>query len=114
MWTQFCRQEAKAIGYDEALLTIWMVSWAWRSRSEWFFETNGEVVYASTGNILPGITRKTVIELCHDLEIPVEEEIIYNNEIKNADAVFLWELPQKLSDGNHLMELVFESHGMNH
>jgi branched-chain amino acid aminotransferase len=40
------------------------------------------------GNILPGITRATVIEICKELNIPVEEKLFTTDELKQADAAF--------------------------
>jgi branched-chain amino acid aminotransferase len=40
------------------------------------------------GNILPGITRATVIEICQALGIPVEERLFTTSELKQADAAF--------------------------
>ena len=40
------------------------------------------------GNILPGITRATVLELCDELNIPVEEKAFVKEAIYGADAAF--------------------------
>jgi branched-chain amino acid aminotransferase len=37
---------------------------------------------------LPGITRATVIEICEELNIPVEERLFTTEELKQADAAF--------------------------
>jgi branched-chain amino acid aminotransferase len=37
---------------------------------------------------LPGITRATVLDICKELEIPVEEKQITTEEISQADAGF--------------------------
>lgn len=50
-----------------------------------FFKINGTVVTpALNGSILPGITRDSVIELCKDWGIPVEERKISVDELKKA------------------------------
>jgi len=53
-----------------------------------FYEKDGKLFTPAAGNILPGITRATVIEICHELKIPVEEKLIDPAELKDADAAF--------------------------
>ena len=53
-----------------------------------FYEKDGKLFTPSAGNILPGITRATVLELCKELEIPVEEKLFTVDELKNADTAF--------------------------
>jgi len=81
-------QEAKAAGYDEALLNDMNGFVAEGPGANVFFEKDGKLYTPSTGNILPGITRATVIELCDDLNIPVEEKLFTTEELKEADAAF--------------------------
>lgn len=81
-------QEAKAKGFDEALLTDMNGYIAEGPGANVFFEKDGKLITPSLGNILPGITRATVIEICNELEIPVEEKLFTADELKEADAVF--------------------------
>ena len=81
-------QEAKAKGFDEALLTDMNDYVAEGPGANVFYEKDGKLFTPATGNILPGITRATVIEICHELEIPVEEKLIDPAELKDADAAF--------------------------
>jgi branched-chain amino acid aminotransferase len=81
-------QEAKAKGYDEALLTDMNGYVAEGPGANVFFEKNGKLVTPPAGNILPGITRATVIEICAELNIPVEERLFTTDELKQADAAF--------------------------
>jgi branched-chain amino acid aminotransferase len=81
-------QEAKAKGYDEALLTDMNGFVAEGPGANVFFEKNGKLVTPPAGNILPGITRATVIEICAELNIPVEERLFTTDELKQADAAF--------------------------
>jgi branched-chain amino acid aminotransferase len=53
-----------------------------------FYEKDGKLFTPAKGNILPGITRATVFELCAELGIQVEEKVFTIDELKNADAVF--------------------------
>jgi branched-chain amino acid aminotransferase len=81
-------QEAKAKGYDEALLTDMNGFVAEGPGANVFFEKNGKLVTPPTGNILPGITRATIIEICAELNIPVEQRLFTTDELKQADAAF--------------------------
>ena len=80
--------EAKDKGYDEALLNDINGFVAEAPGANVFFEKDGKLFTPSTGNILPGITRSTVIEICHELDIPVEEKLFTTEELKQADAAF--------------------------
>lgn len=81
-------QEAKAAGYDEALLTDMNGHVAEGPGANVFYEKDGCLFTPSPGNILPGITRATVLELCKELNIPVKETFFSLDEMKEADAAF--------------------------
>jgi branched-chain amino acid aminotransferase len=81
-------QEAKAAGFDEALLLDMNDFVAEGPGANIFFEKDGKLFTPSLGNILPGITRATVLEICSELGIPVEEKQFTTNELKDADAAF--------------------------
>lgn len=81
-------QEANANGFDEALLTDINGNVAEGPGANVFFEKDGRFVTPSKGNILPGITRATVMDICKELNIPVEERLFTTQEMKEADAAF--------------------------
>ena len=81
-------QEAKANGFDEALLTDMNGFVAEGPGANMFYENDGKLFTPATGNILPGITRATVFEICRELGIAVEEKQITTDEVKQADAAF--------------------------
>lgn len=81
-------QEAKAKGFDEALLTDMNGFVAEGPGANMFYEKDGKLFTPSTGNILPGITRATVLEICKELGFEVEEKQITLDELKQADAAF--------------------------
>jgi branched-chain amino acid aminotransferase len=81
-------QEAKDNGYDEALLLDMNDCVAEGPGANVFFEKDGKLFTPSLGNILPGITRATVLEICNELEVPVEEKLITTEELKQSDAAF--------------------------
>lgn len=80
--------EAKAAGFDEALLTDMNGYVAEAPGANVFFEKDGKLYTPGLGNILPGITRATVLELCDELHIPVEEKMFTKEEMYGADAAF--------------------------
>jgi len=53
-----------------------------------FYERSGILFTPPKDNILPGITRATVIEISKKLRIPVVEKFFKPEEIKGADAAF--------------------------
>lgn len=81
-------QEAKGKGYDEALLTDMNGCVAEGPGANMFYERNGKLFTPPLGNILPGITRATVLEICDELGIEVEEKSFRVEELKTADAAF--------------------------
>jgi len=81
-------QEAKANGFDEALLTDMNGFVAEGPGANMFYEKDGKLFTPSAGNILPGITRATVLEICNELGIEVQEKQITTDEVKQADAAF--------------------------
>ena len=55
-----------------------------------FIIKNGSVVtHPLTNNILPGITRKVILEICQDKNIPFEESFFSLTDLYDADEVFL-------------------------
>ena len=81
--------EAKDKGFDEAILLDTDGFLAEGPGSNLFFEKEGKLFTPKTGNILPGITRATVVELCKDLEIELTEGAFLPEDLANADSAFL-------------------------
>ncbi len=81
-------QEAKSKGYDEALLTDMNGFVAEGTGANMFYEKDRKLFTPPTGNILPGITRATVLEICNELNIPVEQKLFTTEEVKGADGAF--------------------------
>jgi branched-chain amino acid aminotransferase len=80
--------EAKAKGYDEALMLDMNGYVAEGPGANFFMEKDGVLMTPQAGNILPGITRNVVIEICRELDIPVSECRITPDELESADAAF--------------------------
>ena len=80
--------EAKQKGFDEALLLDTHGNVAEGPGANFFFEKD-EVLYTSPlGNILPGITRATMFELCDELGFKLVEKYFTPEEVKGADSAF--------------------------
>ncbi|MBX2961927.1 MAG: branched-chain amino acid transaminase [Cyclobacteriaceae bacterium] len=81
--------EAKVQGYDEALMLDMHGHVAEAPGANFFLEKNGVLHTPLQGHILPGITRQTVINICKELDIPVQERNIKPEELQDADSAFL-------------------------
>ena len=79
---------AKRNGFDEALLLDMNGKVAEAPGANIFIEKKGKLYTPSLGNILAGITRATVIELCHVLDIEVIEKELTVEDLKSADSAF--------------------------
>ena len=80
--------DAKAKGYDEALLLDQNGFIAEGPGANIFFEKDGKLYTPQRGNILPGITRETIIDIARDLGITIEEGQYSLEDLKNADGAF--------------------------
>jgi branched-chain amino acid aminotransferase len=81
-------QEAKANGFDEALLSDMNGFVAEGPGANIFFEKDGIVYTPALGNILAGITRATVLEICEEMGIEVVVKQCSTSELYEADAAF--------------------------
>lgn len=82
-------QEAKDLGFDEALLLDVDGFVAEGPGANIFFEKDGVLHTPQLGSILPGITRATVLEICSELGIEVVQRQIKPEEIKGGDGAFM-------------------------
>ena len=84
------RQEARAAGADDALLLNDRGYLAEASSSNVFIVANNTLKTPGLENgILPGITRKVVLELASELGIKIVEFDIRPEELTNADEAFI-------------------------
>lgn len=81
-------QEAKDKGFDEALVLDEKGNVAESSGANVFYEKDGKLFTPAKGNILPGITRATVFEICNQLGISYQEKMFTPQEMQGADAAF--------------------------
>ena len=52
-------------------------------------EKNGVLYTPPLGHIFPSITRQVVLNICRELDIPVQEKHINPHELESADSAFL-------------------------
>ncbi len=80
--------EAKERGFDEALMLDINGYVAEAPGANFFFEKDGILYTPPLGNILPGITRNTILDICRELDLPVEEKHFRPEELFEADNAF--------------------------
>ncbi len=86
----FAKTDAQRAGFDEAIVLNHDGHVAEGSAENFFLVRNGKLLTPPvTDNVLEGITRRTILELVHDvLGIPVVERSIDRTEIPLADEAF--------------------------
>lgn len=85
----FASLEAKKAGYDEALLLDYEGNIAEGPGENFFIVKNNALITPPLkGQILPGITRDSVIKIAKDLGISVEERNIGPSDAYSADEAF--------------------------
>lgn len=78
------------------------------SRSNVFFVRKEKLITPPLVNVLPGITRKHIIELCGSLQIEVLEEKVPARSLVIMEAVFISGTSRKVLPVNRIDELEFE------
>ncbi len=101
--------EAKALGYDEALLLDINDNIAEAPAANFFLEKNGCLYTPAEGNILPGITRETVFQIGKLLGIEVKEKNLKLKDIEEADAAFFCGTAAEIVGIKSINEKVFET-----
>ena len=83
------KTDAHESGFDDAVVLSESGEVTEGSAMNIFLVINGVLTTTNTTNdILVGVTRNTVIELAHELGIPVKERSIDRTELYNADEIF--------------------------
>jgi len=96
-------------GYDDALLLDMHGFVAESSGANIFLEKDGKLYTPSLGNILPGITRATVKELCSVLDIECIEKKLTVEGLKNADSAFLCGTATEIAGIASIDDIVFRT-----
>jgi branched-chain amino acid aminotransferase len=82
------KRQATAAGMHEAIMLDVLGAVAECTGANVFLVVDGGLVTPTTRAALPGITRRTVIELARERGIPVEERDVWPMELYTADAMF--------------------------
>lgn len=80
--------DAKRKGFDEAILLDVNGFVTETTSANVFIEKNGKLFTSLKDNVMPGITRATVIKIAQQLDIEVVEKNITEEEFKNAESAF--------------------------
>ncbi|MFI5148222.1 MAG: branched-chain-amino-acid transaminase [Bacteroidia bacterium] len=80
--------EARQKGFDEAVLLDANGFMAEGPGANFFFEKDQVLYTAPSGNILPGITRATIFELCKELDLKLVEKYSTPEDVHGADSSF--------------------------
>lgn len=96
-------------GYDEALLLDMHGFVAEASGANIFLEKDGKLYTPSLGNILPGITRATVKELCTVLDIECIEKKLTVEDLRQADSAFLCGTATEIAGIASIDDIVFRT-----
>lgn len=80
--------EAKRKGFDEALLLDVNGYVSEGPGANFFMERNGILYTPPLGNILPGITRRNVLDICQKAGIPVRQQSFLPEDVYGADGAF--------------------------
>ncbi|RPH31911.1 MAG: branched-chain amino acid transaminase [Bacteroidales bacterium] len=80
--------EAKQNGFDDALLTDANGNVAEGPGANFFFQKGKTLFTSPLGNILPGITRATVLEIAKKRGFDLQERYFKVDEVKDADSAF--------------------------
>ncbi|MEQ8301833.1 MAG: branched-chain amino acid transaminase [Cyclobacteriaceae bacterium] len=81
-------REAKERGFDEGLLLDMEGFVAEGPGANFFYEKDGILYTPPLGNILPGITRQTILEICKELDLRVVEKLFKPEDLFDADSAF--------------------------
>jgi len=86
----WAREEARKQGAQEALFLNTNGYVAEGATTNIFFVEGGELLTPTLqANILPGVTREVVLEICRDEGVPCQEGLFTLEDLERADEVFL-------------------------
>jgi branched-chain amino acid aminotransferase len=84
----FASCEVKEKGFEEAILLDYKGNIAEGPGENVFIVKNDKLYTPPLGNILPGITRKSIIQLAKDNGMEVEEKALKKEDVFSADEAF--------------------------
>jgi len=88
-YSRIAVMKAQRLGYDEVVFLNQQGHVTECSRSNLFIIKNGEVITPTLSScVLDGITRKSIITLCLELNIPVSEKVLTRYDLYSSNAIF--------------------------
>lgn len=88
--SSLAKADAVRLGFDDALMLTSDGHLAEGSAANFFIVRDGKIITSPKySEVLEGITRRTILELAVDLNIPVEEREIDRTEVYICDEAFL-------------------------
>lgn len=103
--------DAKAKGFGEPILLDSKGYIAEGGGSNFFYEKDGKLFTPPIGNILPGITRATIIELANKMGYEVEEKLFTFEDLKKIkpEIAFFTGTAAEVAGIESIDDLVFET-----
>ncbi|MCL6626721.1 MAG: aminotransferase class IV [Alicyclobacillus shizuokensis] len=83
------KESAHRAGADEALLVRGGVITEGAGSNAWFVSEGKLYTHPADRHILPGVTRRLVLQLAQSLGIPTEERAVTLSQLKNVEEVFM-------------------------
>ena len=105
------RTETRRKGFDDALMLDTEGRIAEAPTANIFFVKDGEVLTPSAENVLPGITRRVVMEVLEDMGITVAQSIIIPDDLCTYDEAFLSGTLRHVQAIRHIEGFEFTSPG---
>ncbi len=100
--------EAKQKGFDEALLLDANGYVAEGSGANFFYQKGNTLYTPPLGNILPGITRATILDLAKELGYECKEQYFTPEDVKGADGAFFTGTAAEVAGINSLDKVDFK------
>lgn len=79
------------------------------SRSNAFFVKDNMVITPPANQVLVGITRSNIIQICKKNQIPIQEKLVHTSDLTNMDALFLSGTSLKVLPVNSIDEIQIRS-----
>lgn len=83
------KKHAVSLGFDDAVLFDSRGNTTETTSANVFVKRGNELLTPAVGNIIDGITRRTVIKILHQMGIQVREGVISRDELLSSDGMFI-------------------------
>lgn len=106
-------EKIKRSGAYEAILVDRNNNITEGSRSNIFMVKEDTVLTAPLTDVLPGITRQIIIEICRSENIKIEEQKVNYKDLRGLDALFITGTSPKVLPINKVEDILFNSSNNN-